>query len=90
MYSDDGFYGGKSLCDKRDKGARPSAVEWQAKAAYILSHYPSSVSDRPRLISFEHLPGVYPPDTACQTATIKAISGAYRAKFGAWPKNYKP
>jgi hypothetical protein len=88
IYSDDGFYGGKSLCDKRDKGARPSAVEWGARAKYILDHYPSSGLGRSRLISFEHLPGVYPPDTVCQTATIKAISGAYRTKFGAWPKNW--
>jgi len=90
MYSDDGFYGGKSLCDKRDKRARPSAVEWGARAKYILDHYPSSASGRPRLISFEHLPGFYPPNDVCQAATIRAISGAYRIKFGAWPKNYKP
>jgi len=90
IYSDDGFYGGKSLCDKRDKRARPSAVEWGARAKYILDHYPSSASGRPRLISFEHLPGFYPPDTVCQAATIKAISASYRARFGSWPKNYKP
>ena len=88
IYSDDGFYGGKSLCDKRDKGARPSAIELGARAKYILDHYPSSALGRTRLIGFEHLPGVYPPDTVCQTATIKAISMAYRAKFGVWPKNY--
>jgi len=80
IYSDDGFYGGKSLCDKRDKGARPSAVEWWAKAAYILSHYPLSAPGRPRLISFEHLPGVYPPNTGCQVATIRSISGACGTK----------
>jgi hypothetical protein len=82
--SDDGFYGGKSLCDKRSKGARPSAAEWGVKAKYILNHYPK------RTISFEHLPGFYPPNDVCQAATIRAISGAYRIKFGAWPKNYKP
>jgi hypothetical protein len=78
--SDDGFYGGKSLCDKNERGSRPSAAEWKARAAYILKKYPT------RLISFEHLTAVYPPctpeNTACQAATISAISASYRARFG--------
>ncbi len=88
LFSDDGFYGGASLCDKRDKGARPSAVQWKARAASILATYPISLGGRARLISFEHLPGVYPPDTVCQAATIKAISTSYKTRFGSWPKNW--
>ena len=88
IFSDDGCYTGNSKCDKRDKGARPSAESWAKMATYILTNYPVTKGGRDRLINFEHLPGVYPPDTVCQTATIKAISVAYRARFGCWPKNW--
>lgn len=90
LYSDDGCYTGKSLCDKNARGSRPSAVEWQAKAAYILNHYPAEKNGMQGLINFEHLTAVYPPNADCQAGTIRAISGAYKAKFKCWPKNYKP
>lgn len=90
LYSDDGCYIGKSKCDTYSgKGARPSATEWGTKALAILKAYPTAVSGRERLISFEHLPaGGRGDNLECQAETIKAISGAYRAKFGAYPANY--
>jgi hypothetical protein len=88
IFSDDGCYTGNSKCDKRDKGARPSAETWAKMATYILANYPATKGGRDKLINFEHLPGVYPPDTACQTATIKAISTVYHNKWGIWPKNW--
>jgi hypothetical protein len=54
---------------------------------FILSNYKSSRPARDMLLNFEHLPKGGGLD--CQTATFKAISRAYKAKFGAWPKNYK-
>ena len=91
LYSDDGFYFGHSLCDKSFKGARPSAAEWGAMAKSILKKYPAALGGRERLISFEHLPAGFSTGSLdCKVAPIRAISGAYRIKFGAWPKNYKP
>jgi len=89
LFSDDGFYGGLSICDRRDKGARPSASQWKTRVKYVLANYPVSMGGRPRLISFEHLPGIYPPDNTCQSATIRAISSAYKEKFNVWPHNYR-
>lgn len=90
LYSDDGCYIGKSKCDTYPgKGARPSAEEWGAKALDILTKYPAAVNGRERLISFEHLPaGGRSDNLDCHVETIKAISGAYRSKFGEWPTNY--
>jgi hypothetical protein len=90
LYSDDGCYTGKSKCDTYSgQGARPSATEWGKMALDILKAYPAAVSGRERLISFEHLPaGGRSDNLDCQVETIKAISGAYRSRFGAWPSNY--
>ena len=88
IFSDDGCYTGNSKCDKRDKGARPSAETWGKMATYILANYPVTMGGRDRLINFEHLPGVYPPNDICQAATIRAISTAYHNKWGVWPKNW--
>jgi len=90
LYSDDGFYGGHSLCDKSFKGVRPSATEWGKLSLDILKKYPAAASGRERLISFEHLPAGYSTgNLECKIAPIKAISTAYHNKWGVWPKNYK-
>lgn len=91
LFSDDGCYTGKSLCDIRPgKGARPSAAEWGNLSLDILKKYPTSLGGRARLISFEHLPAGYSTGSLeCKVAPIRAISAAYRARFGTWPKNYK-
>jgi hypothetical protein len=95
VFSDDGCYlndKNASKCDVRiGKGARPSAETWGAMAKMIFAKYPAAAGSRSKLINFEHLPaGFSTGSLECKVAPIKAISGAYRAKFGAWPKNYKP
>jgi len=92
LYSDDGCYTGASKCDIRvGKGARPSATQWGILAKSILTKYPAALGGRERLISFEHLPaGFSTGSLECKVAPIRAISKAYRNKFGKWPCNYKP
>jgi len=79
LVSDDSVYNGDSKCDfDIQKRYRPSAVTWGKMATYTLGLHPN--------VSFEHIP--HGPVLGCHVATIKAISMAYRAKFGVWPKNY--
>lgn len=79
LVSDDGVYHGDSKCDYDDlKRYRPSAATWGKMVTYTLGRHPNS--------HFEHIP--HGKDLACHTATFESISGAYKAKFGAYPTNY--
>jgi hypothetical protein len=91
LFSDDGVWDGNSQCDrvqyKTKWQVRPSADTWYKMVKFILSNYKSSRPARDMLLNFEHLPKG--GGLACQVATFRVISRAYKAKFGAWPKNYK-
>jgi hypothetical protein len=79
LVSDDGVYNGDSKCDfDNQKRYRPSAAIWGKMVKYTVGMHPN--------VSFEHIP--HGSNLDCHVETIKAISGAYRSIFAAWPSNY--
>ncbi len=80
VLSDDGVH----ECVNPIDGGRPTPAIWKAMATAALT-YPVALGGRDKLISFEHLPEG--GDLDYQVSVIKAISEAYKARFGAWPEN---
>jgi len=95
MYSVDGTYlppsPGASACDiQLGKGARPSPAAVRRVSLSILKAHPITAGGRSPLVYIEYLPaGFSTGNLVCWMAGIKAISSAYFATFGIWPKNYK-